>query len=148
KVALARVQVRTYMMDLEDKTTYVYVLEGGEGGKDGKDGPDKMKSSVAYPPSMTGKTLNQNLFGSMAAKGKGGGTTHGNIFTRGTKNKHKDLLTAPEDVFSKESRVGKKLKQTRIDKVKEGEALATQVQPVRMAIVAASFPYKKQVEEF
>ena len=44
-------------------------------------------------------------------------------------------VSAPKDVFGKEDRVGKKLVQKAIDKVKDEDALATQVYPVRMGII-------------
>src|SRR5262249_33255667 len=93
RVALARVQVRTYLMDYDDKRTYVYVLE---------------------------------------CEGKG--------------NKTDRDLSAPTKADKDPG--GKKLRQTPIDRVKDSDVLATQVQPTRMAIVAGAFPYKKQVEEF
>src|SRR5439155_5272773 len=64
------------------------------------------------------------------------------------KDKNRILETPPGETFNKDPRLGKVPKRKPIDKVKDDESLATQVLPVRMAVVAGAFPYKAQVNEF
>jgi hypothetical protein len=58
----------------------------------------------------------------------------------------------PTHVYVLEDKVvegaGKVPRPVRIDRVKDEDVLARQVRPVRMAILAAAFPYKAQVREF
>jgi len=144
-VALARVQVRTYMFVNQGKVPSVYVLEGGDKDGEGKKG--------MFPPGMKGGDLGKNLGFGSAGKGgpppgAGGGPGGlGALLNQHQKKRGKISFSPPEDATSKAAS-GKRLKAVPLDKVDKNTPLATQVQPVRMAIIAAAFPYKKQVTEF
>ena len=85
--------------------------------------------------------------GGMAGGGKGG---KGNplleyILKHRQRSQDRGLSRPPRSC----SRVNwRKLKPKPMDKADKNDHLALQTVPVRMAIIAAAFPYKKQVEEF
>jgi hypothetical protein len=69
---------------------------------------------------------------------------------RGKRGKSISLFEVPKQGSADDGKSDGKMRSvplTEVDNLK-GEHPAVQVKPVRMAIIAASFPYKKQVEEF
>jgi hypothetical protein len=123
RAAVARVQVRTYLLEEIQGKIYVPVLEDDKAAR-GLRAPELIrKGAEAAVPVEKGKLGGYNPF----------------------KKKKKDLITPDKDLF--EEGAARKVKRVEISKVKDDDVLATQVHPVRMALIAAAFPFKKQVEE-
>ncbi len=137
------VNMRTYIIDGSDPNLFIILLDGGEGDKGGGrpgqggyfGGSGAGSGGGGRPPGMGGPGGAGGVGGMGGMGGRGG---------RGG-------LGRPGDAGSSEgSKKEKKPYPVPLNKLKDNEdkALAEQVRPRHVAIIAGSFPYKKQIEEF
>jgi hypothetical protein len=135
------VPLQSYILEVVGGQLYVNVLRGeGESAKGPAEGSSQSKSSQRFQKMMGGP-------GGPGGRGKGGG---GSMYGMGgAPGMGAPGLGRPGQVSPQgDSKIkGKKVAQVLVEKL-GNEVLAEQVRPVRMAVIAASFPYKKQVEEF
>lgn len=167
QAAVARVQVRTYLF-APGNPPKIYVLkaEGEEASAPPKAMKDKGMKDKA--PKMPGADLAKRFGGGGKGGGPGGGYPGGMMgpgmmgpgmdkdkgkdkekVLKGGKRKPPATLFELPKVAKGETRQGKRPVAISLDKLEStAEPPAVQVRPLRMAIIAAAFPYKAQVEEF
>jgi hypothetical protein len=143
----AAVPLQSYILEVVRGQLYVSVLAtDGEGGGGGEKGPGEAigKSNKRMMDMMLGK-----------AKGPGGKGAGGMPFMpgpgAGASGAGPRMNLGMPGLVQQQGeakRKAKKVKQVKVDELKSGDVMAEQVRPTRMAVIAASFPYKKQVEEF
>ena len=126
-VKLARMQIQTYMMDNNGK---IYVLQGKENSV--KAGQGKGMMGMTGPKGKTG--------GSMGGGPKGPGGPRGGA----------GLPPSMSGGGSGEEKRSKSVRAISLTDLatSTNSTPAERIHPMRMAIVAASFPYKAQIEEF
>ncbi len=146
------VQVQSYMFAQvrEGDPPRIYVVK--HEGRSGNTGP----GAPGVPGGAAGGRPGDGRGGSGAGPGMGAGMFQGaqgqqalrQAALRGRRgNRNFNLFTSKKELDEDDKQLRDVLL-SEYDKTSSGEVPAKKVLPVRMAILAASFPYKQQVEEF
>lgn len=122
--AIGRVQIKTYLLTKKDGKDALVMLKGGS-------------------------TDNRDLAGKMGGPGGGRGGPGGGSLGPPPGASGLGMPGAPAQAED-ESKKDKKVEVVTLDKLASatGMSPAMQIRPLRLAVIGASFPYKKQVDEF
>lgn len=146
-VATAWVPVETYVFDSKFESIYVLVPSKAEknpqGSAGGRTGGLNNLGRGGFLGGMSGG-MGMGGAGMGGGMGAGGGRAGGGF--QGLWQRGPAKLEQLEDF--KKMYTLEKVKLTELSKGLKGSHPARQLRPLRMAIIAASFPYKKQLEEF
>jgi hypothetical protein len=139
KASFARLQMKAYMFVQNSNPPKIWVLRSEDGGKSGPAG-------MANPGSAGMMTPGRPQFGGGSQAGLG------SLLSQAPKRGGRlgSLFAVPDQGKGEEGKQDRRLKDVLLSEVDKSaaEPPATRVQPLRVAVIAASFPYKKQIEEF